>query len=198
MEEIANLLKNKTMDKNKSGDTLNLKAALEKIDKEKHPQLYKRTEELIKAKEIILNQKIRAEKAEKLAKKTKEPAGDGTPKKPEGEETPKNLPYSLQDIRSLSGVHDDDVERVEKFAKSENLSITEALKNDDLLAILRDREEKRATASASNTGKSRRGTTETSVKELLKKFKLTGELPESDEEIEKLAEARLKEKMGSR
>ena len=179
------------------------KEALEKIDKEKYPKRHKIQEELVDTLQYNENMRIRAEKAEEEAKKAKEATppkteGEETPKKPAEEETPKNLPYSLKDIRALNKVHDEDVERVEKFAKSEDISIPEALENDDLKAILRDREEKRATADASNTGKGRRGTSKVSGKELLRKFKVSeGELPESDEEIEALAEARLKAKMES-
>ena len=184
------------MTKKKSGDTLNPKEALEKIDKEKSPKLYERTEKLIKAEEVAENQKIRAEKAEAESKKLKTEAEEGTSKKPAGEETPKN-DYSLQDIRALSKVHDDDVDRVTKFAKGEETSVAEAMKDKDLQAILKNREEERKTADATNTGGGKRGLSKVSGKKLLTKFKSTEELPDSDEDMEKLVEAELKEKKDS-
>jgi len=60
------------MDKNISGqDALKLaEDALTSTDKEKFPKLYASREATIKALEVAQNQKIRAEKAEKAAKKT--------------------------------------------------------------------------------------------------------------------------------
>jgi len=181
-----------SIEKNSGQDALTLaKQTLEKIDKGKYPKRYQTQEGLIKALELARNQEIRAKKAEKKNKSLLEESG--TPKNPAEAGTP-TTQYSLKDIRALQNVHDDDVERVEKFAKTEGISIPEALANDDLKAILRDREEKRSTANATNTGGSRRGKSEGEGKDLLRTFKKTGELPESDEEIEKLAEAEIKAK----
>ena len=170
------------------------KQTLETIDKDKFPKRYQTQEDLIKALELAQNQKIRAEKAEKAAKAPEPKEVEETPTKPSGEGTPEIPNYSLQDIRALNNVHDDDVERVEKFAKGEEISIAEALKNEDLQAILKNREEQRKTAEATNTGGGKRGTSGSTGKELLKKFRKTKDLPESDDEIEKLVAAELKEK----
>lgn len=168
---------------------------LEGIDKEQKPKTYARQEKVIKALEVAHNQTIRAEKAEKAAKAPKPEKVKETPIKPTETGTPTN--YSLKDIRALNSVHDEDVERVEKFAKGEGISIPEALANEDLKAILKNREEIRKSADATSTGAGKRGTSKTTGKELLKKFNSTKEVPESDEEIDKLVEAELKEKMGS-
>ncbi len=114
------------------------------------------------------------------SKKTQEPKGD------EGKEPN----YSLQDIRALSDVHDDDVDRVTKFAKSEGISIPEAKKHPDMQAILRSRKEERETAAAANTGKTKRGSSKVSGEALLAKAKQKGELPESDDDMDALIEAR--------
>ena len=169
--------------------------ALDKTDEEKTPKLYQARKELVDTLQYNENMRLRAEKAEAKAKAEKE-----TPTKPAETETPKNYPLkeAVGIVRALKDVHDEDVERVEKFAASEGLSITEALKNDDLKAILRNREEQRRTAEATNTGGGKRGTSKTTGKELFKHFKSTGELPDSDEEIQKLAEAELQERMGSK
>ena len=137
-----------------------------------------------KAEEVAKNQKIRAEKAEAAAKK---PKGDDTPK---NEEKPN---YSLKDIRALSNVHDDDVERVEKFAKDEGITVAEAMKNSDLQAILRNRGEKRKTAEVAHTGGSRGGSSKTSDEKILDDFE-KGILPETDEDIDRLTKAQMSQR----
>jgi hypothetical protein len=137
-------------------------------------------EELKKAQELARNQKIRAEKAEAEIKKLKSAE----------KETPKNDSFSIKDIKALSSVHDEDIERVEKFAKSEGVPIHEALKNEDLKAIIRNREEQRKTAETANTGGSKRGTYKMSDETLLENFN-KGIIPEKDEDIQRLAEAQM-------
>jgi hypothetical protein len=109
------------------------------------------------------------------------------------EETKVSKNYSLQDIRALNKVHDDDIERVERFAKLEGIEISEALKNPDLQAILANREEQRKTADATNVSGSRRGSTKVSPETILDDFE-KGNAPEKDEDIMKLAEARIARK----
>jgi len=120
----------------------------------------------------------------KTGKKIKKLNGEG--------ETPDSN-YSLIDIRSLNKVHDEDVERVEKFAKSEGITISEAMGNDDLKAILANRTEQRKTAEATNTGGSKRGSSKVTNEQILEDFE-QGKAPESDEGIKKLAEARIEQK----
>jgi len=138
----------------------------------------------LKAEEIANNQKIRAEKAEEEAKKAK-------PVEPPKSE------ITLADLAVItnSKLHEDDIERVQKFAKDEGISLKEALKNEELQAILRIREEKRQVAQASNTGGSRRVAAQDSGKDILDKFERTGNLPESDEDIAKLARAQFDRKI---
>ncbi len=120
----------------------------------------------------------------------------GNPNKGTQETTEAKKPdYSLQDIRALGKVHDDDVDRVTKFAKSNDVSIAKALKDDDLKAILSSREEKRKTAEATNTGKGKRGTSKVSDETVLKDFE-DGKPPAEDDDagIKKLAEGRMAHK----
>lgn len=135
---------------------------------------------LKKAEEIAKNQKIRAEKAEKELKALKN--------KSEEKKTPENE-YSLKDIRALASIHDDDVDRVVKFAKSEGITIAEA-KSDPIMKIyLREQEESRKSAEAANTGGGARGTSATTDEDLLDQLE-KGELPEED--IPAAVQARLK------
>ena len=135
-----------------------------------------------KAEEIANNQKIRVEKAEELAKQLK---------KPEEKETPKNekSEYSLQDIRALSDVHDEDVQEVVDFAKFKGISITEAKKNPTVQTILKQKTEERATAAATNTDKGRKPSSKISSEDLLDKFN-QGDIPEKEEDLKKVIEQR--------
>ena len=93
-----------------------------------------------KDKEVLDNQKIRAEKAESELKVLK--------KEPEAKD---NL--SLQDIRALQDVPDEDVEEVVEYAKFKKISIAEAKKTTTIQAILAEKAEFRKSAQAADTGK---------------------------------------------
>lgn len=90
-------------------------------------------------------------------------------------------------------VHEDDMERVEKFAKMEGKSIREALKDPELKAILALREEQRNTANASNTANVRRGSTKVPDDVLVANAR-AGKLPENDDDIARLIEAKSRKK----
>jgi hypothetical protein len=77
-----------------------------------------------------------------------------------------------------SGVHEEDIESVKRFAKLENISIADALKNDELKAVLHVREEKRKTSEATNTGKSPRGTGQVTDEVILERAN-KGQIPEA-------------------
>ena len=57
--------------------------------------------------------------------------------------------------------------------------------------ILQENEEVRKTAKATNTGTSRRSSTQLSEDDLLQRFRKTGEVPESQDDLERMIEARL-------
>lgn len=86
----------------------------------------------------------------------------------------------------------EDVKEVVDYAKHKGISISDALQTSVVKAILAEKAEFRATAAATNTGKRRAGATRISGESLLEKVNKTGELPDSDEDIQKLAEARFK------
>ncbi len=110
-------------------------------------------------------------------------------------ETTSESPMSLADAAALlkADVHEDDVERVEKYAKAEGVSVREALKNDELKAILAVRSEKRSTANAANISNVRRGPTKVSDDVLISNAE-KGRLPDDDEGIERLIAAKTKQK----
>ena len=145
--------------------------------------------EYSKAEELANNQKIRAEKAEALAKQLKI-------KPEEKPETPKTPELNLKDIRALQDVHDDDVDEVVEYAKFKGVSIAEAKKNPVIQAHLRTKEEERKTAAATNTGGGKKGSSQVTGADLIEKAS-AGQFPESDEDIRKLAEARLEQKLAN-
>lgn len=174
------------------------KSALEKTNKEKYPKLYDSRKKLLDTLQYNDNMRKRAEKAESSLKESKsagektpiKQTGEKTPIKSSGEGTPTTPQYSLQDIRALNDVHDDDIEVIQDWAKFKGISVAEAKKESHIQNLLRTREEERKTAKASNTGKGRGGTSKVSGKSLHSKFMEKGEIPEDDEEMKKLAEAR--------
>lgn len=102
---------------------------------------------------------------------------------------------SLADSHALikADVHEDDIERVERFAKLEGVSIKEALKNPELKAILGVRGEQRTTALAANVTNVRRGPSKATSETLLDNAN-AGKLPEDDADIERLIAARSQKK----
>ena len=139
---------------------------------------------LAKAEEIAENQRIRAEKAEKAEKSAKEK-----------KESKSDSTLSTSDLLAVmkANVHDDDMERVERFAKSEGVSVRDALKNPELKAILDLREEQRSTAAAANVSNVRRGSTKVSDEVLIQNAS-NGKLPEDEDGIARLVAAKMKQK----
>ena len=144
------------------------------------------SEKAAKAEELAKNQKIRAEKAEQEARKNK-PAG-------ESETSKTSEPLSLKDIRALQDVHDDNVDRLVSYAKFLGVDIATAKKTPEMQSYLRTEEEFRATEAAKNAGRGSRGTAKTTDAELVEQA-ASGQLPDDDEGIKRLAEARQAEKL---
>lgn len=127
----------------------------------------------------------RAKKAEAELKEAREKLSSST----------ENANRSTADILALvnAKVHEDDMQRVEKYAADEKLSIKDALASDELKAILEVRNEKRATAAAANVTTVRRGATKVSDETLVANAS-AGKLPDSDEDIERLIAAKARQK----
>lgn len=134
----------------------------------------------LKAEEVANNQRIRAEKAERLNKVSKT-------------EAPKAQTVSLsnKDFLALvnAKINEEDIGEVEDFAKYKGISIADALKSSALKSLLRDKEESRRVANASNTGKTRQGSSKVSEDILISKAQ-KGELPDSDDDIIRMIKAR--------
>jgi len=79
----------------------------------------------------------------------------------------------------------DDIETVTKYARMEGIEVHEALKKDELKAILNVKSEKRNVSQASHSGASRRSSSKLSDDAILANAK-KGILPESDEDLDRL------------
>ena len=114
-------------------------------------------------------------------------------KKAEAKPTAQAQGLATSDLLAIMSakVHEDDVERVERFAKSEGLSIKEALKSKELKAILGIRNEERETAVATNIATTRRTAQKPTAEVLLEKAS-AGQLPDSDDDIAALMAAKQK------
>src|SRR3990167_5307710 len=139
-------------------------------------------DELAKAKEIAENQRIRAEKAEKEAKK----GGGGEPPKEPQELTRKELLYLAK-----ADIHEDDNDTVIEWAKFRNISVKDA--HGELKGVLATKAEERRSAQATQT-KGARGATAATAEDLLSQAS-KGQLPETDEGIEALAAAEMARKI---
>jgi hypothetical protein len=140
-------------------------------------------EKLAKAEELANNYKIRAEKAEKLAKSVKvETVSKPSPKA--GELSTKDI-YALMEAK----VPEQDIEKVQDIAKLKGISVSEAIKLPLTKQILSDEAEQRNTALASNVSSSKRGSGKVSDEVLLEKAR-KGEFPTNEDDLMRLARIR--------
>ena len=141
-----------------------------------------------KAEELANNYKIRAEKAEKNKK-------DGFSNEDKTSKNDGDL--SSKDILALTkaNINDEDIDEVLDYAKYKKISVAEALKNGVVKTMLAEREEQRTIANAANTGAARRGSNIANDDTLISNTQ-AGNLPESDAEIERLAQARMRKMKG--
>ena|SRR3990167_1693899 len=134
--------------------------------------------EKIKLTEYGENQKIRAEKAEK-----------------DGKEEKGRYVMSEKDIFALSkaNIEEEDLDEIKDYAQFKKLTVADALKDKTLQGILSDNAEKRQSARAVDIGKGGRSTTITG--ETLLTRAEQGQVPEDDEGIDKLVNARMAQKL---
>ena len=99
---------------------------------------------------------------------------------------------SSKDLYALMNnkVPEEDVDDVIRAAKALDMSIPEALKSNVVKTILSDSKEKRTTADVANTDNTRMGPTQLTDETLLSNA-VKGDIPDDDEGIAKLIEAKL-------
>jgi hypothetical protein len=142
-------------------------------------------EKASKQEELANNYKVRAEKAEK-----KKPDGDGgkPSEKKDGEDV-----LSTKDVLTLSksNVHEDDIEWLLSQKKATGKDLPNLLKDDEINAVLKLRNEKRKTADAANTKPARPGNRKPDGEALKKELLSEGKVPEpGSDEAEELFWAR--------
>jgi hypothetical protein len=101
---------------------------------------------------------------------------------------------SIKDAKAIQDIHEDDVEDVVEWAKFKKISIAEAKKSDHIKTLLKEKEEQRKTAAASNTGIARRSSVKLSDAEVVERAS-KGEFPE-DPAVLARAQENLKRKKG--
>jgi hypothetical protein len=140
-------------------------------------------EEEAKAKSQILARAKKAESALKGSKST-------TEKKESAEPT-----LSVKDSIALAkaDISVDDIDDVLEFAKFKGMSVSDALSNNMVKTMLKDKEETRRTAEATSTNDGRRAPKQASANELLSNAS-KGNLPKDDADIARLADARIESK----
>lgn len=108
---------------------------------------------------------------------------------------PANVGLSAGDIQAITNakIRPEDMDRVEWFARANDISLREALEDPEMKAILALREERRATAVATNVENVRRGAVKMTDDTLVQNARF-GKLPTSDDQIEQLISAKLKRK----
>ena len=137
-------------------------------------------EELKKKAEVSSQNFERAKKAEEDLKKLREKAA-----------TEQNG-LSQQDVLVLAkaDIHEDDLDEVIEFARFKKIPIKEALKNPTVKGILATKAEERKTAEVTLTRGGQRAASKVSGEDLLAKAERTGELPESEADLQALFKAR--------
>ena len=87
-------------------------------------------------------------------------------------------------------VAEEDIEQVADYAKFKKITVAEALKSTVVKTLLQESEEFRRTANSTQTRGSARGTSQVSGADVLAQAEKTGQLPDSEEDIQKLFLAR--------
>lgn len=138
--------------------------------------------------------KSKEEKKVKLSEYEKKYGDDKTTKVEKKE--PKGDEISIREAALLqeNKISTQDWDDVISYAKYKGISIEEALKSSVVISTLKEKQEERTSAETIETGKKRGGTPKILGQQLLDKAKKTGEIPESDEEIDALLEARYAKK----
>lgn len=122
-------------------------------------------------------------------------------KKGEVKEEKVDSSITAKDVLILSGAgytHEEDIETIEKWSKFNGISIRDALQDSTLKTVLATKAEERKTAQATSSKGGARGVATPSADVILSEAS-KGKLPEKEDDIAKLAQARMakrKEQLG--
>lgn len=137
-----------------------------------------------KANELADNYKRRAEKAEKAER-------PHLRQQKEGELTTKDVLYLAKE-----NLHEEDQEMLLKYAKANDISLQDARK--DLKGVFDVKNQERTSAAAIHTSGSARGISKPSGADILEKARQTGEVPDDEEGLSALFDARRAQKIRKR
>lgn len=87
--------------------------------------------------------------------------------------------------------HPEDVQVVQDYAQLKKITIAEALTIPFVKSQIKEQQEHRRTADASNTGATRRSNAPVAGDKLLERASKTGEIPEDDADVQKMADERM-------
>lgn len=98
-------------------------------------------------------------------------------------------------LAATHGIKDaEDISFVETAMKNSGQTLEQVLSDQYVLGKLKQMQDERITGNATNTGKTRRGSATKTGDNLLEKAEESGDLPDSDEEMTKLTDARMAKK----
>jgi hypothetical protein len=103
---------------------------------------------------------------------------------------------TAEDVLAFNGEgisHREDVELAQKFAKNNGVNVRDILDDEDFKTVLSLKREQRETANATQTKGGAKGVGKVTGEELLRKA-AKGEFPESDEDINKMLNAKFEAK----
>lgn len=137
-----------------------------------------------------LKKQIQTLQAQKDHWRTKATKVAEAPKETKSEDK-SNSNLSTKDLYALmeNKVSEEDIDEVVEYAQLKKISVSEALKSSVVKTILSEKAEQRNVALATNTGKTKAGSSKISDDVLLSKA-MKGELPESPEDIARLTRIR--------
>jgi hypothetical protein len=101
--------------------------------------------------------------------------------------------YDILALKNSNISEKEDLDTVKEYARKLNLSIAEALEDKYVRTVLHDKAEERRTARATET-RSPRGISKASGDDMLRKAEREGDLPDTQEGLQALVEARLERK----
>lgn len=145
--------------------------------------------EAIKAQNKKLFERAKKAEAEAKALKAKKPKEPTDEQKPVEKQTG-ITPIDTIALMTAKVTEQEDIEFVAEYAQFKGISVAEALKSSVVKTEMADRQEKRATAEATNTGTARRGTSKPTAEAIMSNVE-KGKFPENPED---LAEARFNAK----
>ena len=150
------------------------------------------TEDKPKYTESEMKSYARAKKAEAEARQLKKELDAlKAPKESSEKQDAQLTPMDAIMLSKSNITEKEDIEEVVAFANFKKISISDALKNNTVKAILAEKSEQRATAEATNTGAARRGSNKLTDEQVLANAE-KGKLPDDAAE---LANARWNQKL---